>query len=346
MASDAPGVPSDVPTGLPTVAIITTGGTIASKPSETAGGVTPALSGAALLATVPALKSMAAIDLQPLVDIDSSQMTPEIWARLSQATDAALARDDIVGAVITHGTDTMAEGAYFLDVTLQSDKPVVFTGAMHNAAAINPDGPANIVDAVTQVLSGNARDWGVTVTLNGCINAARHVRKTHTTNRQTFMSGEYGYLGVIAGGAVTRFNDRRDRIRIPLPVELPETFPDVPLLAVYAGSDGRFIRHAVDSGANGLVIAGSGAGNINAASFDAVQYALTKGLPVVITSHVPNGAVRAEYANAGGGATLARAGAMLAGDLDGHKARLLLMLGLMQNGSDRAALAALFDRLH
>ena len=192
MASNAP--------GLPTVAIITTGGTIASKPSATAGGVTPALSGEALLATVPGLASMAAVALQPLADIDSSQMTPEIWARLSQAADAALARDDIVGAVITHGTDTMAEGAYFLDVSLQSDKPVVFTGAMNNAAAINPDGPANIVDAVTQVLSENARDWGVTVTLNHYVNSARHVRKTRTTNVQTFMSGDAGYLGYIAGG--------------------------------------------------------------------------------------------------------------------------------------------------
>ena len=130
-----------------------------------------------------------------------------------------------------------------------------------------------------------------------------------------------------------------------MPAALPRAFPDVPLLAVYAGSDGRFIRHAVDTGASGLVVAGFGAGNINAASFAAVEYALAKDVPVVVTSQVPHGPVLAEYGTDGGGATLVRAGAMPAGDLDGHKARLLLLLGLLRHGNDKAALAAIFDRL-
>ncbi len=328
--------------GLPTVAIITTGGTIAEKSSREAGGDVPAVSGRALVDAIPGLAARANIAVLNFSDIDSSQMTPQHWARLSKVTDDVLARDDIAGAIITHGTDTMDGAAYFLDVTLTSDKPVVFTGAMNDASSLVPDGPANILDAVTQVLSPNARDWGATVTLNHFVNSARDVRKTQTTNVQTFMSGEKGYLGYVFGNTVVRINDRVRRVRLALPDGAAARLPDVPLLASYAGADGRFVRFAAENGADGLVIEGVGAGNVDANVYKAIKSVLARNIPVVISSPVYYGAVEPIYADEGGGKTLQMAGCILAGDLMAGKARLLLMIGLAVYGNDHAKLARLF----
>lgn len=332
------GVAAEAPAGLPTVVVVTTGGTIAEKTDPTTGGAVPAVSGADLLAAVPGLAAVAKIEVVTYSNIDSSQMSPERWAGLSRAVGQALARPEVAGVVVTHGTDTMAEGSYFLDLTLPGDKPVVFTGAMNDASSPFPDGPGNLFNAVTQVCAPQAKNWGVTVTLNGYVNAARTVRKTQTTNVQTFESGEEGYLGYITGGKVTRFNDADNRKSLPL----PETLPKVAFVSTFAGDDGSLVRHAVDDGAKGLVVEGVGAGNVNEAVYGAITYALSKGVVTVISTRVPNGAVEPIYGDAGGGLTLQDHGCILAGDLDGQKARLLLMLGIGAFGPDAARLKTLF----
>ncbi len=324
--------------GLPTVAIITTGGTIAEQTG--AGGAVPAVSGKALVEAVPGLSDLANIAVMDFSNIDSSQMSPDDWMRLSRATDEVLKREDIEGVVITHGTDTMAEGAYFLDLTLSSDKPVVFTGAMNDASSVDPDGPDNILNAVVQLLSPAAKNWGVTVTLNHYINAARDVRKTQTTNIQTFNSGGLGYLGYVYGHQVVAFNNRLGRQRLALPQDAK--LPDVPLISMYAGADGRFLRYAIEQGANGIVVEGVGAGNVNTEMFKAIKLALSKDIPVVIASSVSNGAVQPIYGDQGGGQALLDAGCIMAGDLMASKARLLLMVGLMNYGPDRDKLRKLF----
>lgn len=324
--------------GLPTVAIITTGGTIAEQTGSS--GEVPAVSGKALVGAVPGLSDLANIAVMDFSDIDSSQMTPDDWMRLSRVTDQVLKRSDIEGAVITHGTDTMAEGAYFLDLTLSSDKPVVFTGAMNDASSIDPDGPDNILNAVVQVLSPAARSWGVTVTLNHYVNAARDVRKTQTTNIQTFTSGDRGYLGYVFERRVVAFSNRLGRKRLALPQDAK--LPDVPLISMYSGEDGRFLRFAIDQGAKGIVVEGVGAGNVNAEMFKAIKLALSKSIPVVIASRVYYGSVEPVYGDLGGGQALLDAGCIMAGDLMAAKARLLLMVGLMNYGDDRDKLRALF----
>lgn len=311
---------------LPLVAIVTTGGTIAEKKDPKTGGAVPAVSGKDLIQAVPGLGKLAKIKVFPFSNIDSSHMTPEIWYNLSKKVDEILQDPKIKGAVITHGTDTMATGAYFLDLTLQSKKPVVFVGAMRDASDLSPDGPANIYNAVLQVLSEEAKNFGVTVTLNQYINAAREVRKTQTTNVQTFMSGEKGYLGYISMGKVRKFYDRFKRKIIPLPDKLP----DVVLLKTFAGDDGRFVRYALETGVKGIVVEAVGAGNVNAKVFDEIKYALSKGIPVVITSRVYYGAVYPIYGDKGGGEALQKAGAILADDLRSPKARILLMLSIPQ----------------
>lgn len=323
---------------LPTVVIVTTGGTIAEKTDPETGGAVPAVSGKDLIEAVPGLGEIANIEVVNLCNIDSSQMTPEIWAKLSKTVDERLADPKVKGAVVTHGTDTMAEGAYFLGITLKSDKPVVFVGAMRDASDISPDGPANILNAVTQVCSEEARDWGVTVTLNEYINSARNVVKTNSTNVQTFDSGEKGYLGYIAMGKVIRYNDAPPRQKLPLPAKLP----DVTFLSTFAGDDGALVRFAVDHGAKGIVIDAVGAGNVNAKVYEAVKYAISKGVAVVITTSVYHSGVWPMYGDQGGGETLEANGAILGGDLPGAKARLLLMLAIAKEKGDTAKINGYF----
>jgi len=323
---------------LPTVVVVTTGGTIAEKADPAGGGAVPAVTGTQLVRAVPGLAGFANISVLEFSNVDSSQMSPEDWTRLARVVGGLLGRKDVSGVVVTHGTDTMAEAAFFLDLVHDSSKPVVFTGAMNDASSPFPDGPGNLLDAVTLAGSDLARGWGVNVLLNHYVNAARDVRKTHTTNVQTFQSGEKGYRGYVFQGQVRRFHDRAARAPLPLPRQLPK----VAYLAAYAGDDGSLVRQAVAGGAQGLVVAGLGAGNVNAATFAALREALAAGVVVVIAPATPHGAVAPLYGGLGGGKTLADHGCIFAGDLDGHKARILLQLGLARHGQNTQALKSLF----
>ena len=323
---------------LPKVVVVTTGGTIAMKYDPVTGGVVPAVSGKDLIAAVPGLAKIARIETCEFSNIDSSQMTPEMWRRLSAKVQQILEQEDVKGVVVTHGTDTIAEGAFFLETTLVSTKPVVFVGAMRSASELSPDGPANIYNAVLQVCAAEAQTWGVTVTMNQFINSARHVRKDETTNVQTFDSGEYGFLGYIVADRVIPFNTVWLKQKLPL----PDSLPRVPYITTFAGDDGSLIRYVVDRGAKGLVVEGVGAGNVNKDVFAAIEYALAKAVPVVVASRVRRGGVYALYGDTGGGSSLVKAGAFLAGDLSPYKARLLLMIALAQPGMTKARLRTLF----
>jgi len=314
---------------LPKVVVVTTGGTIAEKESKKTGGAVPAESGQALVQAVHGLDKLAEIHVIQFSNIDSSHMTPKMWQKLSAKVDEILQEPEVKGVVVTHGTDTMSEGAYFLDITLTSSKPVVFVGAMRDVSDLSPDGPANIYNAVVQVISEEAKNFGVTVTLNQYINSARYVRKTETTNVQTFNSGEDGYLGYIAMGKVHKFHERIPALKLPL----PEKLAHVALLKTYAGDDGSFIRYAVDHGAQGIVVEAVGAGNVNPQVFAAIKYAMSKKVVVAIATRVFNGAVYPIYGDVGGGKALEDAGAILVGDMISPKARLLLMLALSNNAS-------------
>ncbi len=324
---------------LPKVVVVTTGGTVAMKYDKASGGVVPTVSGKDLMAAVPGLEKIASIETVEFCNIDSSQMTPKIWRKLAKKVQTILEQPDIEGVVVTHGTDTMTEGAFFLETILQSKKPVVFVGAMRSTSDLSPDGPANIYNAVLQICSPQSKKWGVTVTMNQFINSARHVYKGETTNVQTFTSGEYGYLGYIVGDKIIKYNDilRKDKM------DFPKTLPKVPLFTTYAGDNGKHIRDAVDDGAKGIVVEGVGAGNVNKEVYQAIEYAISKKIPVVIASRVGNGGVYALYGDEGGGGSLVKIGTYLSGDLSAYKARLLLMIALSQPDMTAEKLKTLFS---
>jgi L-asparaginase len=313
---------------LPTVAIITTGGTIAMSPDEQAGGAVPTLSGEALVAAVPELRELASLRVVPLCNIDSREMTPELWLAQARLVNKTLADPEVVGVVVTHGTDTMEESAYFLDRTVISDKPVVMTGAQRDATARDADGPRNLLNAVRQVLDVPAGGRGVTITLNGRIVAARNVTKIHASNVAAFGAGHYGQLGEIDGEGVTWFNRPERRQVAPL----PDALPRVDLIACYPGADGSLIDAAVESGARGIVVAGYGLGNVNRPTFDAIKRARQAGVAVALTTRVPAGRVYPAYGGEGGGSSMRELGVIFANDLSPWKARIELMLALARGG--------------
>ncbi|QSH42098.1 asparaginase [Lentisphaerota bacterium ZTH] len=323
---------------LPKIAIITTGGTIAQKKDET-GAAVPAVSGVALISAVPDLLTKANVEIYSLCNEDSSRIKPEVWLRLAKLVDKLVKRKDISGVIVTHGTDTMAEAAFFVDACTSTKKPVVFVGAMRDASDMSPDGPENIMNAMVQAVSPDAKGWGVTVTLNQFVNSAYTVRKTNTNNVETFNSGESGYLGYISTGKVIKYNRPMQDICIGLPEKLEQR---VELFMSYAGCDGKAIRRAVDSGVKGLVIEAVGSGNVQENVYKAIKYAKSKGVVVVVTTCVPDGPMIPAYGGPGGGATMAKEGIILSRYLRARKARLLLMLAL-SNKMPEDQIAKLFQ---
>ena len=328
-----------VPAGkLPHVVIVTTGGTVAMKLDEKRGALVPAVSGKDLIEAVPGLGKIATIETQEFINIDSSQMVPQIWRDLSEKVDSILAREDVTGVVVTHGTDTMEEGAFFLQSTLKSKKTVAFVGAQRSASDLSADGPANIYDAVMTVVSPDSKGWGAVLVMDMYVNEARYVQKSHTTNPHTFMSGQYGYLGYVTNNKLMKFHDVAKTIK----VDLPEKMAYVPLFTTFPGDNGSAIKHAVDDGAKGIAVAGLGAGNVSKEVFEAVKYALSKNVPVVIGTRVYEGGVYPMYGSEGGGSTLMKVGAVLSKDLALNKARMLLLLAV-SNGLKGEEINKLFD---
>ena len=323
----------------PKIAVVATGGTIAMKLDPTTHAPVPALSGEDLVSAVPKLKDIATIKVTEFSNVPSDYMGPDRWPALSRKIDEILADPEIRGAIVLHGTDTLDQTAYFLDLTLKSEKPVVLVGAQRNASDWDADGSRNLLNAARQILADGSTGMGVTVTLNHHINAAREVRKTHTSNVETFNSGDAGFLGYVDEDRV--IFSRKSLRRQTLP--LPERMPRVDLVSMYAGADGSQVRHAAETGAEAIVVEAYGWGNMNAEMHDAIVDVIAKGVPVIVATKVYNGRALPVYGFKGGGNTLLKAGAVFADDLTPDKARILTLIALPAS-KDRASLQALFDR--
>ena len=326
---------------LPTVALLSTGGTIASKHDSGKGGYVPALSGEDLVSAVPAISKLAQIQVEQISNIISSDMTPEIWIRLAARVNALLARPEISGIVVTHGTDTLEETAYFLDLATISTKPVIVVGAQRPASDPDSDGPRNLLDAVRVAVASEAVSKGVMVVMNGQINAARDVTKTNTSQVETFRGLEFGELGVVDAEKVRFYRAPLRRQTFPLGSGVHLSRVDI--VASYAGADGLLIRSIVRDGTvQGLVIAGLGLGDVPGSMFEAIQDARKQGIPVVISTRVPTGRIFSLNAAKGGALALKGIGCVLADNLSPQKARILLMLALTRS-HDTVDLQRYFD---
>jgi L-asparaginase len=316
--------------------MVFTGGTISMGFDPVAGGNVPALDGAAILARTPGLESIAEI-----VPIDrgltpASHFTFEDVLAIGRVVQDALDDASIAGVVVVQGTDTIEETSFAWDLVLDSSKPVVVTGAMRAPHEDDFDGPANLRDAVTAAVDPAMRDAGVVVTLAGTLEPADDVTKLHTTAFTTFGSPNGGTLGRVVDGRVVPERPRGPRRRLAGASGAGQ----VHLLMAGIGSDGSLLDAAVAAGADGIVVAATGAGNTSPGWLAAAERAIAAGVVVALASRCPAGAVSTAYAFPGGGATWVRAGAIRVGTLCAIKARVALALGLGA-GLSREGLAAL-----
>lgn len=332
--------PTFVMAELPVVKLIATGGTIAMKIDPEKKAPVPAISGEDLISTVPEIADLAKIEVENLSNIPSDYMTPASWIGLQKAVEEALARPEVAGVIVSHGTDTLEESAYFLDLTVASDKPIVLIGAQRNASEKDFDGPRNLLNAARICVSTEAKGKGAMIAMNNQINAAREVVKTHTSDVETFKSGDYGFLGIADHDRVIFYRAPTRRQNIPLQ---QEELPYVEIVSMYGGADGAMINAAVSAGAKGIVVQALGWGNVNKPMYAAIKEAISKGITVVISTRVPNGRVLPVYGFEGGGKTLQNAGAIFADNLSPQKARILLMLA-MQTTSKGEDIQKLFDK--
>jgi L-asparaginase len=312
----------------PVVVLIATGGTIAMKIDPVKKAPVPAISGEDLLATVPDVAKFARMEVNNISNVPSAYMDPARWTALTREVNRTLARPEVAGVIISHGTDTLEETAWWLDLTTNSDKPVVLIGAQRNASESDFDGPRNLLNAVRICIDPQSKGKGAMLVMNNQINAARDVTKTNTSSVETFKSGEWGLLGVVDFDRIiySRSPLRRQHVDIA-----GEPMPYVEIVSTYGGTDGYLMKAAVAHGAKGVVVQALGWGNVNPATSAAIKEIMGQGIPVVITSRVPSGRVLPNYGYEGGGKVLADAGAVMADDLSPQKARILLML-LLQNG--------------
>jgi L-asparaginase len=323
----------------PKVVLISTGGTIASRFDAELGRTVASARGEDLLAQAPQLAGIAALEIDDFATIPSFDLSVEDAHRLAMRVNQQLARDEVAGVVVTHGTDTMEESCYLVDLLLASDKPAVFTGAQRAHDHPTPDGPGNLLGAVRTAAAATARRLGALICFADRLHAARDVTKLSTSALATFQSYDRGALGEIDGERLVIH--RRPSLRRAFAIERLET--RVPLIRLCLGFDVGLIEAALARGARGLVIEAFGRGNGPAALVPLVGQAVAAGTPVVVTSRCPTGRVEPIYGK-GGGKDLLDAGAIFSGDLKGPKARLLLMV-LLSSPDTRGHIRELFAEL-
>jgi L-asparaginase len=306
------------------VAIVFTGGTISMKVDPRLAAAIPALSNEEIMSMVTNIDKMAEIEAINFARLPGPHMTPEKIMELSNLIKTTVAREDITGVIVTHGTDSLEETAFLLDLNVITDKPIIMVAAMRNGSELGFDGPSNIAAAIATAVSDNARSKGCLVVLNNEVNAASEVTKTHTLNLNTFKSMEFGPLGVVDNNEVIFYRDMTRHEYID--TDHIETHVD--LLKAVVGSDSELIEYLVDRGSKGLVIEGMGRGNIPPMMLRGLDYALSKNIKIVLVSRCPTGRVLDSYGYEGGGKDLRNRGVILGGNLNGQKARIKLMLAL------------------
>ncbi|EPV9564450.1 type II asparaginase [Campylobacter jejuni] len=315
------------------IAILGTGGTIAGfidGTIATTGYTAGAIDIDVLIKAVPQIRDLADISWEQIANIDSSNMCDEIWLRLAKKI-AKLFAEGIDGVVITHGTDTMEETAYFLNLTIKSDKPVVLVGAMRPSTAISADGPKNLYNAVALVANKEAKNKGVMVAINDKILSARGVVKTHSLNVDAFSSPDFGDLGYIVDGKVFFYNNvtKAHTKNAPFDVSKLTSLPKVDILYSYSNDGSGVAAKALfEHGTKGIVVAGSGAGSIHKNQKDVLKELLKKGLKVVVSSRVVAGCVAVSDSDE-------KLGFIGAEDLNPQKARVLLMLALTKTSDPK-----------
>jgi L-asparaginase len=340
-SGQARGNSNESTSALPTVVVLATGGTIAgAAASDVQSGYASGQVGVEqLLAAVPQAKKLAKLRGEQISNIGSQDMNDEVWLKLATRVNQLLAMPDVTGVVITHGTDTIEETAYFLNLVIKSTKPVVLTASMRPSTALSADGPLNFYNAVAVAANQGAVNRGVLVVVNDWIHGASSLTKTSTTAVQTFLSPVSGLIGTIAYGDVEWYRGPigKHTVTSEFSVEPNTVLPRVDIIMASENMDGALINAAVAAGARGVVVAGVGNGNMTQKALDALTAQAKKGVVCVRSSRVATGQVgRNVEVNDDKNGLVASLG------LNPQKSRVLLRLALLRT-SDARTIQRYFD---
>ena len=326
---------------LPNVVILATGGTIAGAGTSSTGSAYTSgqVKIEAMIDAVPNIRSLANLRGEQTANVGSQDMNVKVWLDLAKRINELLATKEVDGIVVTHGTDTQEETAYFLNLVVKSDKPVVLTGSMRPSTALSADGPLNMYNAVAIAASPKAKGYGVMVLMNDDIHSAHDVKKMITTPVHTFESPLEGLLGTCIFGEVEFFHKPfgKHTVDSEFSVDGVKELPRVDIVYTCADVSPDLIDIMVKAGAKGIVIAGVGDGNMNAGTLEAAKRATQAGIPVVRASRVPVGAVLIK-----GEIVDEDFGTVSSADLNPQKARILLMLALLKKDRGREDLQRLY----
>jgi L-asparaginase len=319
---------------LPHIVVLATGGTIAgAAASDVQAGYSSGQVGVdQLLAAVPQAKKLARLSGEQVSNIGSQDMNDEVWLKLADRVNALLARPDVSGVVITHGTDTIEETGYFLNLVVKSPKPVVMTASMRPSTALSADGPLNFYNAVAVAANPKASGKGVLIVVNDWIHGASSLTKTSTTAVQTFLSPMSGLIGTVAYGDVEWYRGPvgKNTTSSEFSVTPTTTLPRVDIIMATENMDGALIDAAAAAGAKGIIIAGVGNGNMTKPALDALAAQAKKGIICVRSSRVTTGQVgRNVEVNDDKEGLVASLG------LNPQKSRVLLRLALLRTADAR-----------
>lgn len=309
---------------LPRVVVLTTGGTIASLQDPNTGAVRSAATPEDLLRLVPDLDTIAEVTALPMAAVNSWNMTPAMMTDLITSAISELEQESVSGVVITHGTDTVEETALLAWMLNPTEKPIVFVAAMRNLSEIGPDGPRNLRDAIRVAASSPATGRGAVLVVNETIHDARYVTKTHTVNPATFDSPHGGPIGEVTAVGIDFFRPAAGREIVPK----PRVYGRVPLVKVYTGMDDSVLDWLLETGVDGVVIEGSGAGNVPGTLLPGIKRMVSAGVPVVLTTRCIGGPLAPVYGTggaSGGGHDLMEAGVIPASRFTSQKARVALL---------------------
>lgn len=323
------------------VAVIFNGGTITMKVDPRISAAVPTLTGEEIMSMVTGIEEYAEIESLTFSNLPGPHMTPETMLELSKFIQSLLDREDITGVVVTHGTDTLEETAFLLDLTINSHKPVVVTGSMRNSSELGYDGPANLAASICTVISEEAKSRGVLVCLNDELNCASEVTKANSMSLDTFKSPNFGPIGIVDSNIAIFYRDSIEKQKIL--TDSIETRVD--LIKCAAGMDSGYIDFAMSRGVKGIVIEAMGRGNIPPLMVDGVKRAIENNIPVVLVSRCFQGRVLDSYGYPGGGKTLRKLGVIYADNLPGQKARIKLMLALSKT-KDMDGIKKIFESGH
>ena len=310
------------------VVVIFNGGTISMRVDERIHAAIPTLKGEEVMSMVTGIEEFAEIESYDFSNNPGPHMTPKIMLELSNYIKKFLERDDVSGVVVTHGTDSLEETAYLLDLTIDSDKPVIVTGAMRNSSELGYDGPANLAASICTAISDESRKRGVLVCMNNEVHLASQVTKSHSMNLDAFRSPEFGSIGIVDDNKVLYY---RRAFMTRQFITSDKIEDKVALIKAVAGDNSDVMKYLISIGYKGFVIEGMGRGNVPPAMLEGIKMAIDNNLPVVLVSRCFNGRVLDSYGYEGGGKTLRNMGVIFGDDLCGQKARIKLMLALGEN---------------